>query len=556
MGSLVIALIATSGGKVPPPPYLEPEAPPSKNPTPEPKGQTPSPQVVEPMPAPDLATPRPDPAGEAVRQQVMDYYNNSLPCALRVDRTNPYKETFSPIKTQYIENILQHATQGPLGRSSAECDKYRNCLYKNVCLNHNRFNFFNPEDKFPQTGSYFYRDYLHANTFSWSYNINKIKKPPPTGNSKILKGRTLLMNPPFEFLPHSGHSAEVTFKLPALRKQFPGPINYLAAAHNSKMFVWSEQQFKIGFPDTNWEVPPYFHLNKIAQKDNLCFEELLVPAHAHFGFYSKEAANAYRENGLKMCNITPRKEYTPETAQTVFFLERGFNRQTTNGEDLCLSVRAKGFTTYRETVEDLDFCDVLKLVHAADIVVTGHGSHSNILPFINPGTVVIFATGKNFIVTEWDSQVYFSRGHILELYELRSDVWTVPPDTAYQGGDPMDPAVLQKLVDMDWIESHSFEFRAPARHLNTEVHPGNFENFFSYANSTLFTEKKKIVESCERPLKWPPSKDVSYQPTDPALAMFKQFSWSQNYLPCEPPEQCVCCKDASCSKLYHVVRPF
>lgn len=67
-------------------------------------------------------------------------------------------------------------------------------------------------------------------------------------------------------LPHNGHSTEVTYKIPGIvllegaltpseiRSRFPGPINYLAAAHNQKMFEWSEVQFKVGFPDTNWEV--------------------------------------------------------------------------------------------------------------------------------------------------------------------------------------------------------------------------------------------------------------------------------------------------------------
>lgn len=82
----------------------------------------------------------------------------------------------------------------------------------------------------------------------------------------------------------------------------------------------------------------------------------------------------------------------------------------TNGKDLCMDLREKGYKgidsfcgsflkplVFRETVEDVKFCDAVNFVHNSDIIVTGHGSQSNILPFINPGSVVIFATGKNFI---------------------------------------------------------------------------------------------------------------------------------------------------------------
>eukprot|EP01126_Amoeba_proteus_P061965 TRINITY_DN8363_c0_g1_i20.p1 TRINITY_DN8363_c0_g1~~TRINITY_DN8363_c0_g1_i20.p1 ORF type:complete len:152 (-),score=14.11 TRINITY_DN8363_c0_g1_i20:782-1237(-) len=130
-----------------------------------------------------------------------------------------------------------------------------------------------------------------------------------------------------------------------------------------------------------------------------------------------------------------------------------------NGEELCEEFREKGFQVFRETVEDLPFCEAVKLIHNSDIIITGHGSHSNILPFVNPGSVVIFATGKNFIVTEWDTQLYYARGYFLELYELRDNVWSVPPYPAYQGGDPTEPKKLQELLSMGWLESHSFDFR-------------------------------------------------------------------------------------------------
>lgn len=172
------------------------------------------------------------------------------------------------------------------------------------------------------------------------------------------------MNPPYPFvcisitsanalqLAHVGHSAEISYKIPAIREQFPGKINYLASVHDGEITKWTEGQYKIGFPDENWQVPPYF-IMQLPPGRLLCFEELLgishryrdsllVPSHAHFGFDSQHSANLYRKNALEMCNITAREEY-PKTPKFGFFLERGFERQLSNAGELCSQAKTEEF---------------------------------------------------------------------------------------------------------------------------------------------------------------------------------------------------------------------
>jgi len=488
-------------------------------------------------------------------QEIEKYYEGELPCKLRPNRKNAYLDnTLTQIDVQYIPHISSKAKRGNLaGRSSVTCDDNKNCLYKNVCLQQGKDMIYYGKDM-PESGFYFYRNWLNEASFSWHYPLIKKNVKIPT-NIPILAGRTLWMNPPYEFLHHSGHSTEVTYKLPDIRKSFPGKISYMGAAHTKKMTKWPWTQFRLSFPEEDWKVPPYFHLSQI--HDNLlCFEEVLVPAHTHFGFYSHESADLYRERGLQMCGITPRKEYPPKP-ELVFFLERGFNRQISNGDELCSVVREKGWKVFRETLEDIEFCNTVRMVHNADIIVSNHGSQSSILPFVNPGSVILFATSKNFVITEWDTQAYYSRAHFLELYELRKDVWSLPPitDLALDAGDPLDNQYFQDIKNMGWIASHSFYYRGPTRHLNTQVHVDNFINFFDYAvSSAIFGQKKPFP--CEIPLPWPHPDSAGMDPNGAPLAMWQQFAWEQQYIPCEPPEHCVCCEDSSCSELYKLQRPF
>jgi len=241
--------------------------------------------------------------------------------------------------------------------------------------------------------------------------------------------------------------------------------------------------------------------------------------------------------------------------ERVFFLERGFDRMLTNGEELCLSAKEMGLKVVRDTLEDFSFCNIVKILHYSDIIVTTHGSQAANLPFINPGSVVIFAAGRNFIVTEWDLQTYYSRGHYLKLYELRNDTWSQPrTEETILGPDATDSRIqLTKLKGMGWIESHDYKFRAPARHLNTHVSLPNFLSFLSYA-TTLAGLKKPMP--CEVPLPWPVPYPVTMNPEAPPLAMWRLFGWEQNYIPCEPPEASVCKKDELCSVLYSLKRPF
>jgi len=159
-----------------------------------------------------------------------------------------------------------------------------------------------------KTGYYMYGIILRETTFSYHYPLKQLSHPPQQPTN-LLEGRTLFMDPPWEFLNHKGHNSEITYKLPELRKIFPGKINYLGAAHKNYMHKWSEEQFKLSFPETNWKVPPYFHLEKVDKDTPLCFQELLVPSHTKFGFFSHNAANTYRNNALAMCKVPPRKQF-------------------------------------------------------------------------------------------------------------------------------------------------------------------------------------------------------------------------------------------------------
>lgn len=122
---------------------------------------------------------------------------------------------------------------------------------------------------------------------------------------------------------------------------------------------------------------------------------------------------------------------------------------------------------YRDSLEDLPFCERIRKVHTADIIFTNHGSHSSILPAINPGSVVIYGSSKNFIgklsckygltysVTEWDLQLYYLRAHVLKLYQLLPNQWQEPVDLPFQYYDFPPGTILQK----DWITTHDFYWR-------------------------------------------------------------------------------------------------
>lgn len=86
-------------------------------------------------------------------------------------------------------------------------------------------------------------------------------------------------------LQHVGHVCEVAYKIPSIRKQFPGTIDFLASTHGGNLNKWTEDLLKIGFGDEDWkasseppyltfQVPPYFSIYLLPTHP-LCFQELL-----------------------------------------------------------------------------------------------------------------------------------------------------------------------------------------------------------------------------------------------------------------------------------------
>ncbi len=103
--------------------------------------------------------------------------------------------------------------------------------------------------------------------------------------------------------------------------------------------IHSSIAMKIG-----WQFPPFYWLfnqSSFIKEEELCFEKVLVPGNSFQHFTSQQAANAHRDAALRMCNTPERdpaqieKKIAEGIRPNVMFLQRGFDRQMINAEELC-----------------------------------------------------------------------------------------------------------------------------------------------------------------------------------------------------------------------------
>lgn len=311
---------------------------------------------------------------------------------MRQNLTNPFRHPQKfQCSTQAKTDLLAHSTtKQSQVRSSRNCTqdgihsiffhwcKKGHCAYYNVCAEPDAVYtdewfihyYLTPEEEkdgviqfdfgfVPHRGIYkvsipFKVPTDWKKTFSWHCSIllENQTSEIPLERTKWIQGTSLWFDQAFNPTSHVGHGSEFYWKVNDVRASFPGRVDRVISPrarssfnidgcgmlkmYPTKSFCKLWNLFFSGFEDTNWEVPPTYFLKPqkelgLPQDHMLCFEKVLVPANSRIWFTSKQAANIYREKGLRMCNLTQRVPYSESSIpKHLLFFQRGFDRWISN----------------------------------------------------------------------------------------------------------------------------------------------------------------------------------------------------------------------------------
>eukprot|EP01125_Pyxidicula_operculata_P015857 TRINITY_DN5400_c0_g3_i1.p1 TRINITY_DN5400_c0_g3~~TRINITY_DN5400_c0_g3_i1.p1 ORF type:complete len:561 (+),score=92.94 TRINITY_DN5400_c0_g3_i1:43-1725(+) len=480
-------------------------------------------------------------------------------CSLRNNRMNPRKSSL-PCPVTITWNSFM-TTKGPHKYSTVNCSEDKHCVYENICLASSlekkldTFHFYQrPEGKL-RADDFGFRLYRwNTKTVSWHYffNIfNTDEKTMENSEADWVSGTSLLFDQSYENLCHEGHGSEFYFKLPYLRTQFPtevvGKIDRILYSRGKSHFCHVTcNMLRLSFKEENWTIPPLVDIegeSKDYPSDrSICFEKLIIPSNQHQMFGSEREASLYRQRGLEMCNIEKRRPQLHPNR--LFFFERGFDRQISNGDQLCVSARKRGLETYMESIEDIpDFCDSIALINSADIIVGVEGSNLHMLSFAHPGSVAIIVYPPKFYVQDWKNMAFRSDIRVLEYFVLSNLSWSCPVEY------PCDMTELYQITtNQSLIHTYNWNTRIKMRHVNSYFNPMHFDWFLDYAMDIW---DNPHLQDCEIPLLWPK------EPRNVVDGDLWYDSWELNHLVCEPPKpNCVCCHDENCIEWMNAKRGF
>ena len=118
---------------------------------------------------------------------------------------------------------------------------------------------------------------------------------------KWARGTYIWVDPRYtSFLRQPGHFFETGFKIPELRKRFPGPIaGLLLAREKVDLVEYVCQTFRLSFEEENFQVPPVYYVNEFYPKmaEAICFDSIISPRVTNLYFGSKDEADYVRQTG-------------------------------------------------------------------------------------------------------------------------------------------------------------------------------------------------------------------------------------------------------------------
>ena len=116
-----------------------------------------------------------------------------------------------------------------------------------------------------------------------------------------VEGTYIWVDPRYsKFLRQPGHFFETGFKIPELRKRFPGKIaGFIIPRDSSDLVEYVCQTFRLAFKLENFEVPPVYFLNDFypSKMDNICFEEIITARVTNLYFGTRNEADYFRDTG-------------------------------------------------------------------------------------------------------------------------------------------------------------------------------------------------------------------------------------------------------------------
>jgi hypothetical protein len=477
-------------------------------------------------------------------------------CEMRANRSNPrFHPALFPCPVKHEWGTDLNLRSGSYRYSSKNCSN-GHCSYQNVCLDPptKTFHFY---EQIKGTygvndfGWHVYRDTGGKVSFSWHFRT-KVVSELPKNTTLWANGTSIWFDQSYANFCHVGHSSEVYTKLVELRKLFPGPIERIMYTTNAEFkgrpdayqFCYIPcNEMRVAFEEENWQFPTVYWLllqkEYIANK-TICFENVLVPASTHQHFTSREAAAMHRSSALRMCNIPERP--TPKVPRTVFFYQRGHERQMYNVEELCSYSKQLGYSSYIETDDHPDYCQQIASMYSADIIVSVDGSHNHLLSYARPGSVLILVIPFNFRVPDWKLLGHIVGLRVLELMTLNASYSIPHPGQSI----PQRTRSLEKKL----LDCYTYECRVNLRHDDTYVPVENFDKFLKWAVQIW---NNATAEPCELPLPWP----VPVKKGAKYLRFWQQYGYACNYQVCEPPApDCLCCQDKDCMEAAMIDRGF
>eukprot|EP01116_Phalansterium_solitarium_P024729 TRINITY_DN9145_c0_g1_i1.p1 TRINITY_DN9145_c0_g1~~TRINITY_DN9145_c0_g1_i1.p1 ORF type:complete len:589 (-),score=152.08 TRINITY_DN9145_c0_g1_i1:56-1750(-) len=495
------------------------------------------------------------------------YVEPPLPtsCKLRTNLLNPIgnEDQFKCDYPGWGKNIETHLVDGPMAPSERNCMPTNgpyvgHCEYKNVCLYKDNMHYYAAKGETPNDFNFLhYRDRPQARPefalHTW-IKVFPASDIVPGQQHKWLRGTSFWYDQSYDSINHPGHSSETLFKVREVRDHFGGSIDRIIAMtlEQPRSYIGRTcNLLKVAFGEENFQFPPIYiwRMHEPYLKDvPVCFERVLVPQiHKEF-FSSLEAADRYRREALRMCNITHREQNDKLQPTNVFFNERGFDRHLRNHEELCEMTRAKGYNAFVETLDDIkDWCHSVAIAHASDVVVAIDGSHLWVLPFMKPGSVLLLIYPPNFRAPDFKFLANSVGVRAVELQLL---------DKSLSLPNPRDGPDQNKSLWTPMIECLGYWCRHPLKARDTHVPPELYAKFFDYALT-----KYNILDpdECERNLPWPiPNVPDNWAcRAAPLSNSWCQYGFGLNYKYCEPPEpNCECCHNDECMQVHKMSRTF